>query len=820
MPRQAAGSVTVAQQQEHGLDAVILSPNKLAGFPDASASPVPEQVKDSSALAPRSPEIVPAEGDCRSPGLMLSAFAPMSPVPAPQPTFTWPCDGRGQAIAAAVAVSGDGQGAGSQRQSGVSPLSMLSPCEGCESADEVDICDPLAGTGADAFLAAVAAANAAVEAVAGRTPTAASCPRSGRGSLTKSASTALEDNFGLQALAEAGCSHCSGVPYREVERWCGEVARSLESIYESVDAKMEIWRAKMAEKDQVIKRLYCQLKQQQGTGGSTASTSTRLAGSVSGASLGSTSHLGSANRSPLRGASGRAQPVRGSIPGSPGSTFRNLPGGHGAESIVSAFTVVASTSRAGRAGSLSPPRAAWADATTVNGGRSFGAGGSGEDQHRAPRARRNTVEPGGLSSSGAQGLLSGLSTPGGVPSGQGGAAAAAAVVGSSSGAAQSPTAGNQALSAKKANRPKEAAEKVQLLYLRQEIAQLRRQNAELQGQVRTRDSTVDQLSGMMREMQVEQQRRLGGAGSSSTFSRRSPPASHRGNVSSADCSVEGIEEIQRSRTFSTSGSGGAAASSSSVVVLGVVSSSNNAGSAASTTAATAGGPPGDGGANRPGTVVSGSRRLPSEAPTASAVIVASSRVGATAQAPRVGRRVPEGNAIERSGSLTRSSSAFSRQKEQMAARRVIVAAAGQASGPGVGGGQMSRMFSPRSIRQPGGQSLGGAGSRSLAHSSVSFGSASAVAAAAAAAAATTAAAAGGGGGGAGCSTAASIAQAAQAAAHAAALVGAQVESQQALGNAGASSPTGVATANRSASVDARTRTRLTATTGRRSLRRP
>eukprot|EP00439_Symbiodinium_sp_Y106_P055443 s625_g7.t1 len=44
---------------------------------------------------------------------------------------------------------------------------------------------------------------------------------------------------------------------------------------------------------------------------------------------------------------------------------------------------------------------------------------------------------------------------------------------------------------------REAAERVQILYLRQEIAQLRRQNAELQGQVRAGDAQVDQLSSVV-----------------------------------------------------------------------------------------------------------------------------------------------------------------------------------------------------------------------------------------------------------------------------------------------------------------------------------
>ncbi|CAK9092382.1 unnamed protein product [Durusdinium trenchii] len=58
----------------------------------------------------------------------------------------------------------------------------------------------------------------------------------------------------------ASC-HCGGVPHSEVLRWWSEVSNEIQLITEAVDAKLDLWRARMTEKDQVIKRLYVKVKQ-------------------------------------------------------------------------------------------------------------------------------------------------------------------------------------------------------------------------------------------------------------------------------------------------------------------------------------------------------------------------------------------------------------------------------------------------------------------------------------------------------------------------------------------------------------------------------
>jgi len=758
MIRQAAGSVALEHEvrqeaQLRGLNSdsrapfdsyevQMTSPDTKAAE-DSAAEGVPVRSRSDDNLKS---EVVEESG--RETGEAGDGTAVSSPLsPAPHPLFAWPCDRRGRVMS----LSGsrlDAPGTGSQGKSALSPLSTVSPREDGGSVNGAETPSlPLGG--ADAFLAAVAAANAAVASVAGHTPGGAFM-RSAAGI----AGSSLSDvDFGI----DAGCNASGGVPRREVEVWCAQVASELQTILASVDAKMEIWRAKMAEKDQVIRRLHWKLKQTS-VSAIASSNGARLAGSLSVPGAGAAS----STRSPPRASTNRSGVAgnRGGIPGSPSGATRGL----AAAQSVDGLSQIAfpGSSRASRSGSLSPLRNAVPDASSLSNGRI-----GGED--RAPRSRRATVDP----------------------------VSAAAV------SLQSPT----AATSRKSQMPREAAEKVQILYLRQEIAQLRRQNAELQGQVRTGDAQVENLNNMVKEMQVAQQRQLG-------YCRR--------QLNIRDESLQAMqEELHRSRaasgcgpTLQSSGSGAGTSWSPTGVVVSGIAGMASASGGSSITGNAASGPPSssrEGGSqgdlpSSRSTAVSGSRRVPNETQS-STVIVASNRVAAaTSQAPRLGRRVAAENAGagagDRGSSITRSSSAFSRHKDQMAARRVIVAAAAQASGSSSHGSQMSRVFSPRS-RQ------GHQASNSSSRVGMNAASASSAVANSACPAAAGAALASG--------TAASIAQAAQAAAHAAAALAAAHVDPQAPQSAAATPAVGIPAA-RSSSVEARTRSKIHV--ARRSLRRP
>jgi len=230
------------------------------------------------------------------------------------------------------------------------------------------------GTGAAILKDAVAAANAAVAAVAGHTP-GGPCQRSARG---QSGILPIEASFCLDYKPSlADCCLSCGAPQQDLERFCAEVASELHGIVESVDLKMELWKVKLAERDQVIKKLSWRLK-----------------------------HSGK-----WSAASGNSGPQV-----------------------------------AARRASLSPTRAAVGD--FIGAGLPCRFTQAGPEERAVARPRRATGDP----------------TSNAVP-------AAAAVAGSAQSAA-APSLAQAA--ARKSQRPREAADKVQLVYLRQEIAQLRR----------------------------------------------------------------------------------------------------------------------------------------------------------------------------------------------------------------------------------------------------------------------------------------------------------------------------------------------------------
>merc|ERR1719220_2521484 len=47
-----------------------------------------------------------------------------------------------------------------------------------------------------------------------------------------------------------------GLPFKEAERWTASVGAELQAVFESVERKLAQCQAKMAEKDEVIRRLH------------------------------------------------------------------------------------------------------------------------------------------------------------------------------------------------------------------------------------------------------------------------------------------------------------------------------------------------------------------------------------------------------------------------------------------------------------------------------------------------------------------------------------------------------------------------------------
>lgn len=393
--------------------------------------------------------------------------------------------------------------------------------------------------------------------------------------------TATSSKVNISSFKGPACWYCEGVPQSEVQRWWSEVANEIQLITEAVDAKLDLWRARMAEKDQVIKRLYVKVKQLSEPAKSAAPAAAQAS---------------SGTRSPLRAAtrSGRL------IPGSPSHSSRPLM----TAQSVDGFQGVIGT-RSGRSGSLSPSSRPLLGASL---GASDGLNG-----------RSAEVRPAALTTQ-----------------------------------TQSPQAARKP-------QKREAAERVQILYLRQEVAQLRRQNAELQNQVRAGDVQVENLSIIVKDLQDSQRSRTSPSG---IAPNALPPQTGPGSGASTPV-VNPMPAAIASPTNVSNGSGPQPALQS----IGPLQQHT----------------PVTGEHAR----AYGHRRLSMD--SQSGVIVAS-RSSAANQAQRYARAAEVG---ER-GSASRPSSAFQRHKEQMAAtnRRIIVAAPQASHAPG--GSQMTRMFSPRS----------------------------------------------------------------------------------------------------------------------------
>jgi len=402
--------------------------------------------------------------------------------------------------------------------------------------------------------------------------------------------------------AELGLLACScgkGISRSEVEHWTSKVTTELQAITKTVKEKLEECRSKMRKKDETIKRLYWKLQCMELFNGNV--TCLRTDGQV--------------NQSPLANQRSRAS-IAGTIPaaiGSPSLSGRVLTAGEG---ILPQSSIAGIVRGSGRVGSLSPVRSA-----------------SAMDRALPSRTRRNSGDPAGAATCNNPALSLGATT------------------------AQPLASPQQAQS--RQLRGRDGPERVQIVHLRQEVTQLRRQNADLSEQVRARDVQVDNLTGMVREMQQTAQRQLG------LFKRQ------------ANLREDTLHAMQDELLLSRACSGPAAGDS-------VVVPPRSPTAAASCSSRALLAPTAETPLLHQQAVVAGT------APS-------SRNTGAPMQVSRSGKKAADGCLNDRGSSVTRSSSVLARHKDQAVARRI-----GPGSQPNACAGQSIRAFSPRhgQLQQP------------------------------------------------------------------------------------------------------------------------
>lgn len=393
------------------------------------------------------------------------------------------------------------------------------------------------------------------------------------------------------------CARCliSCLPREQVQQWASHVTGEMQELMILVEAKMDLWRRKMAEKDQVIKHLHWKLLQSQQQPGEEWLPISRPANSFL---------QPNALRSP--GRSHRASAGKGGA---------MLPGrviAISAEGAAQAcFT---SAGRLERPGSLSPPRTA----PELGARSAVGVIGGSEDRGGAQKPKRvvESQAPGNSS-------FLGTTTP-------------SSSLGSAFwGQVQSSLAGSRKL------RVREGPDRTQIANLRQEIAHLRRQNADLSGQVRLGEA---QIVDNLREMQVPPQ--------------RAPLSSRRVASGREEMPHVLVEDVRHARAIPIATAPGGPVVSSASISTG----------------------PGFEAAKP----VQSSRRTVGETPPQAG--------GSVKLASRTARRgaAAESSTSERSTSLPRSLSALARQSKETSSRKMVLGT--QAYTPSI----MTRVFSPRS----------------------------------------------------------------------------------------------------------------------------
>lgn len=396
-----------------------------------------------------------------------------------------------------------------------------------------------------------------------------------------------------------GESSGGGIPRKEVERWCAQFACELQAASE---AKLARIRAELDRRGRAIVWLYWRLQcmeplTKEGGPACSPARSGEDAGQNSGSSPLISSFQGrAAGGGPL--STPLASPTlstRGVVPSSEGA---GIPRGGRAGSLPPAAD----------SESLSPARSM--PATEPHGGSTARVRPGYAAEDRVTRARRPTLEQ-----------------MAGVP-----------------GSSPQPTASPLLSQPRKLRTRGDApAEHSSTVHLRQENSQLKKQLADLNKQVRARDVQVDNLTGMIREMQAAAQRQ-------------------RRQLIIREDTLQALQEEFLK------------AASSSAAAMAMAESNGLA--AGRTTMSSA-----------PGGSL-GSRAVPA------GMEVPSGR-GAAPQAPRGSRRGVDGSFSERGSSITRSSSALARRKDQTAVRRTSFAPPLTTAASG----QSLRAFSPRTLHQ-------------------------------------------------------------------------------------------------------------------------
>lgn len=398
-------------------------------------------------------------------------------------------------------------------------------------------------------------------------------------------------------------SNFSGVPRQELERWCAQVTSQLQTIMDTAAAKLGQCRTRMAEKDEVIRRLHWRLQNAE--------------------------WLSSAGSSGI-------QCIQGSGPRTPGRRGGSGLRGGNAPTPVGGTTAADSAPLCSPSGGTSRSTRG-SNATATAGGLSPG-GGSGSVLHSTAA----TWGPGSK-------LSSALGSPG-TPTG--------------AGRGGSPQSGQQVNTrmqgqnqARSSRGAKENREQTHIAYLRQEVAQLRRQNCDLCNQVRSKEQQVDGLAAMVKELQVARtQQHLG-------LQRR--------QLHLRDDTLQAMqEELLLSRTTPAASAGASTPQHAEPSTVEETPIPNSARASIGSQSATSGrsrrtitsDPLA---ATMPHTARVTAPPAHAQAPrTSSGTTVASAQQAARAAAAEGGS-----GSGERGTSVARSQSAFARHKERLAARR-------------------------------------------------------------------------------------------------------------------------------------------------------
>jgi len=309
-------------------------------------------------------------------------------------------------------------------------------------------------------------------------------------SMKHAFTVAMEELQRCQSACAMLRSERRGIPAKEVERWCGNIATQLQQIGDVLGDKLAVHRRKSQAKDETIKRLYgmLQVLQQQ-----------MPAGSVSGP-------VGSPDvqRSPkTRRGLLHDSPVLRPVSNSPSRVC--LPQGHVLSTGVTGTSGAADglvSLRTPRSSSGAVPGALGPEFDANGKGTAEGAAHQHDDADKVQRPATPPVTPAAVTP--AEGSMIGSiprvsSSSNTLPEEKQLLSTMARV--------QGRRLADQASQKLLARAP--AAEKSQPGQARREVAHARRRDVDLAGQLRQRDAQVEHLTSALRELQLVTQRQIG-----------------------------------------------------------------------------------------------------------------------------------------------------------------------------------------------------------------------------------------------------------------------------------------------------------------------